>query len=153
MMQIQIKYSNSFITIEVESTDSILDVKNRIEKKFSYKAIDQKLIYSGRELNNNKCVKDYNIEKASTILLVLINKDDITLNLFIENELEKEKKQKDIKFSKTKKIIELKEFLNYDKKYFLVIKNQVMTSNFDDKELKELDIQNNENIYLKIKKG
>ena len=56
-------------TLEVESGDSIDNVKQKIEDKTGYSQTIQILRYNGRILQNGKTLADYNIQKESTIEL------------------------------------------------------------------------------------
>lgn len=70
-MQIYIKtLTNKHITIEVEPHDKIEDVKAKIYAKERIELNRQRLIYKGKQLVDGNQIKDYNIEKNSTIHLV-----------------------------------------------------------------------------------
>lgn len=53
-----------FITLEVEPTDRIEDVKNKIQDKTGDQPCRQRLVYNGKVLNNENLVQDYSIEKG-----------------------------------------------------------------------------------------
>jgi ubiquitin C len=55
------------ITLEVETSDSIQDVKLKIQDKQGIPSDNQILIYSGKVLKNENTLSDYNIEKDSTL--------------------------------------------------------------------------------------
>ena len=78
-MQIFVKtLSEKHITVEVEPTDSIEDVKEKIQDK---EGIDVKQIclsFAGKELEDGNTLQDYSIQKDSTIHMTL---RPVTLNI------------------------------------------------------------------------
>jgi ubiquitin len=59
------------ITLDVSDTDKIGDIKKKIQAKQQIPWDQQRLIFSGKELEDNKQVQDYDIDKASTLHLVI----------------------------------------------------------------------------------
>lgn len=70
-MQIFInKLDGKVIPLRVKSSDTINSVKEKIFNKEKYAIIDQRLIFSGKQLEDGKTIANCNIQEKSTIYLV-----------------------------------------------------------------------------------
>ena len=68
--QIFIRLFGKTITMEVELSDTILSLKEQIYRREYIKVAHQRMVYAGKDLENDKSLFDYNINKESTIVLL-----------------------------------------------------------------------------------
>ena len=55
----------------VESSDTVLSLKQKIRERATVSPEEQRLVYAGKQLKDERTLGDYNIQNHSTIYLVI----------------------------------------------------------------------------------
>jgi ubiquitin len=71
-IQVHVKtLQGNTITIDVSKEDTIASLKDKIQEKQGIPSDQQRLIFNGKQLEDDKTMNDYNIEDSANIHLVL----------------------------------------------------------------------------------
>ena len=93
-MQIWVPTLN--IKLDVNATDTVENVKIKLKEYHNISVEKQQLFFSGKELDNDKMLKDYNIKDRSRITLVINDKKEYFWEQYCQNPNENVEKIKKI---------------------------------------------------------
>lgn len=66
-----ITLSGEELEIDVDNSDKIKNVKERIEEREGIPPVQQRLIYQGKQMNDDKTIANYKIKGGATLHLVV----------------------------------------------------------------------------------
>ena len=68
---VELTWVGKEVELDVEVSDTIVRIKERMEEKEGIPPVQQRLIFGGKQMHDEKTAKDYNIEGGSVIHMVL----------------------------------------------------------------------------------
>ena len=83
-IEIKVATGDEIITLEVEPTDRIEDIKVMIYDKKGILPANQKLIFADKELDDGSTLQDYSIQTDSTLRLVVSSSRMVTVEYNVD---------------------------------------------------------------------
>ena len=62
------QFNQKDVTLDISGLKTIEDLKEKMKEDLNLKSSNQRLIYAGKELINDKKISDYNLNKDSVIM-------------------------------------------------------------------------------------
>ena len=71
-MQIKVKtLTGKEIELDIDATDKVARIKERVEEKEGIPPAQQRLIFGGKQMHDDKAVREFGVEGGSVLHLVL----------------------------------------------------------------------------------